>query len=126
MSKKKYVMKEDASYYEELSTEYDRQQMADYSFKKRTDIEGRNVARLRRNRVIKVIFSVIGAFVIMSIGYFSVAVVRNSNEYHPVSTTTTTTQPQTTYPETQEETTQAQAEETTGQVTEQELSEATQ
>lgn len=84
--KKKYVMKKDSGYYQNLSGEFEKQQMSDYSFKKRSDIEGKNTARMRRNEILKIILSVIGAFVIISIGYFIVATVRNVNSYHPQST----------------------------------------
>lgn len=92
MKKKKYVMKKDESYYEDLSDEYSRRQMSDYSFKKRVDVEGKNITRLRRNKIIKAVLCVIGALFIMSVGYFIVATVRNVNSYHPPVTQTVTEQ----------------------------------
>lgn len=105
-TKKKYEsIKPDGSAYAELASEYERDEMPDYSFKSNSQAMGKNAKKLKRIKIVRAVLSVIGAILVLYLGYFIIAVIKgvNSREY----TTTApyieiTEQEETTVPVTEE------------------------
>ena len=119
-SKQKYDrLKPDGKAYEELVSNFEQDQMSDYSFKKNSQAMGKNAKKLRRIKIIRTVLSVIGAIIIIYLGYFIVAVIKGVNS----RAQTTTAQyveiieeESTTVPATEEQTAQpsTSSQETTG------------
>lgn len=101
MKKKYKVMKKDEHVYEDMISEFDRQQLSDYDFKTKSQALGKNYRKLRRNRIISIILTVIAAVIVVYIGYFIIEVIKNLNtrDVSQTSTQPTTSQVYTTYPE---------------------------
>lgn len=86
-SKQKYDrLKPDGKAYEELVSDYEQEQMSDYSFKSNSQAMGKNAKKLRRIKIIRAVLSVIGAIIVIYLGYFIVAVIKGVNS-RPESTT---------------------------------------
>lgn len=85
--KKKYDnLKADGSAYAELASEYERGEMADYSFKNRSQAMGKNAKKIRTRKIIRIVLSVIGAVLVLYIGYFIIALIKGINS-RPQTTT---------------------------------------
>lgn len=100
--KKKYeVMKPRDDAYEELSNEYERENMPDYAFKSKSQAMGKNAKKVKRNKTIRTVAAVVGAILLVNIGYFVTEVVKGVNSRRDSDTTTaiTTQKEQTTFPE---------------------------
>ncbi len=86
--KQKYQsIKPDGRSYTELVSEYEREEMPDYSFKSKTQAMGKNAKKLRTGRIIKTVLSVIGAIAVVYTGYFIVALIKGVNARPQTSTT---------------------------------------
>lgn len=101
-SKEKYDnLKADGQAYEELVSEYEREEMPDYSFKSSAQAMGRNAKKLRRIKLLRTVLSVIGAVLVLYFGYFVVALIKGVNsreqsttaQHVEISTTESTTVP---------------------------------
>ena len=86
-NKQKYDrLKPDGKAYEELVSNYEQAEMPDYSFKNNSQAMGKNAKKLRRIKIIRTVLSVIGAIIIIYLGYFIVAVIKGVNS-RPQTTT---------------------------------------
>ena len=107
-TKKKFQnIKPDGQAYSDLVSEFDRKEMADYSFKSNAQAMGKNAKKLRKNKIIKTILSIIGAILVLYLGYFIVALIKGINS-RPQSPTSeyviTTKEEKTTVPSTEQTT----------------------
>lgn len=86
-SKKKYDnLKPDGAAYDELVSEYEREEMPDYSFKNRSQAMGSNARKLRRMKILKNVLCVIGAVLVLYCGYFIIALIKDLNSREQVTT----------------------------------------
>jgi len=86
-SKEKYdKLKPDGKAYEELVSEYEREQMPDYSFKNRSQAMGKNAKKLKRIQVLRVVLSLFGAVLVIYLGYFIIAVIKGVNSREQTTT----------------------------------------
>ncbi|MBE6818030.1 MAG: hypothetical protein E7517_02570 [Ruminococcaceae bacterium] len=106
--KKKYqYLKPDGQAYAELVSEYERDEMPDYSFKSSAQAMGKNAKKLKRIKIVRIVLSVIGAILVLYLGYFIIALIKGVNSRTQVTTTAyvemtqdeRTTVPETTAPE---------------------------
>ena len=107
-TKKKYeTIKPDGSGYTELVSEYEREQMHDYSFKSAAKAMGKNAKRLKRMQMLRAVIAVLGAVIVLYFGYFIIAVIKGVNS-RPQTTTAQyveiVEQESTTVPTTEEDT----------------------
>lgn len=105
MKKKYKVMKKDDSSYEDLTTDYERKEMPDYSFKSKSDAMGKNSRKLQRNKIIRAVLCVIGAILVLYLGYFIIEVTKQVNNRAKGTTAAYTLSPEetqgsTTFPDT--------------------------
>lgn len=100
MKKKYKVMKKDDSSYQDLSTDYERNEMPDYSFKSKSQAMGNNAKKLHRYKIIRNVLCVIGAVLVVYIGYFIIEVTKqvNSRSKTDVTSALTTVAESTTFP----------------------------
>ncbi len=101
MKKKYKEMKKDEHVYEDMISEFDRQQLSDYDFKTKGQALGKNYRKLKRDRIISIILTVIVSVIVVYIGYFIIEVIKNLNsrDMSRADTQSTTSQVYTTYPE---------------------------
>ena len=106
--KKKYQnIKPDGQAYAELVSEYEKEEMPDYSFKSHAQAMGKNAKKLQRIKAVRIILSIIGAILVLYLGYFIIALIKGVNSRTQVTTTAyvemtqdeRTTVPETTAPE---------------------------
>ena len=86
MKKKYKKMKPDEHAYEELVSDYERDEMPDYSFKSNSQAMGKNAKKLRRNKILRAVIYVLGAIIVLYFGYFIVEVAKQVNS-RPQTTT---------------------------------------
>ncbi|MBR2589598.1 MAG: hypothetical protein IKE65_01595 [Clostridia bacterium] len=116
--KKKFQnIKPDGQAYTELVSEFERKEMADYSFKSNAQAMGKNAKKLRKNKIIRAVLSIIGAILVLYLGYFIVALIKgvNSRPQTSPSEYVVVTQEQTTVPSTQQTTVPVSKETTTAE-----------
>ncbi len=78
--KKKYSdIKPDGQEYAALVSEFEKGEMSDYSFKSNAQAMGKNAKKLRRNKIIKTVLSIIGAILVLYFGYFIIALIKGVN-----------------------------------------------
>ena len=124
--KKKYqTPKPDGQAYADLVSEYEREEMWDYSFKSNAQAMGKNAKKLKRMKIIRTVLAVIGAVMVIYLGYFIIALIKGINareqtttqEYIIISedesTTVPSTQEESTVPSTTQSTTAAKESNTT-------------
>ena len=100
-------MKPDGQAYAELVSEYEKDEMPDYSFKSNAQAMGKNAKKLKRIKIVRIILSLIGAILVLYLGYFIIALIKGVNSRTQVTTTAyvemtqdeRTTVPSTTAPE---------------------------
>ena len=106
--KKKYqYLKPDGQAYAELVSEYEKDEMPDYSFKSNAQAMGKNAKKLKRIKIVRIVLSLIGAILVLYLGYFIIALIKGVNSRTQVTTTAyvemtqdeRTTVPSTTAPE---------------------------
>ena len=86
-TKKKFQnIKTDGQAYADLVTDYEREEMADYSFKNGSQAMGKNEKKIQRKKIIRIILSIIGAILVLYFGYFIIALIKGINS-RPQTTT---------------------------------------
>lgn len=86
-TKKKYQnIKPDGQSYNDLVSEYEREEMWDYSFKSNAQAMGKNAKKIRRLKIVRIVLSVIGAILVVYLGYFIIALIKGVNS-RPQTTT---------------------------------------
>lgn len=86
-TKKKYQnIKPDGQAYSDLVSEYEREEMWDYSFKNNAQAMGKNAKKIRRLKIVRIVLSVIGAILVVYLGYFIIALIKGVNS-RPQTTT---------------------------------------
>ncbi|MBQ3432384.1 MAG: hypothetical protein IJG23_06315 [Clostridia bacterium] len=79
-TKKKYQnIKTDGQAYAELVSDYEREEMSDYSFKSGSQAMGKNEKKIRRLKIVRIVLSIIGAIFVLYLGYFIIALVKGVN-----------------------------------------------